>query len=502
MPAPVGKRRWIPSGRLRLGERLAWVLVVAVWSGTGQARTWRVPADAPTVQAGIDSAQAGDDVLLAPGTYTWTSEGATGFSMLRIAKSGLTLHSEAGAEATILDAEFQWRVLRCEDVGDLVIEGLMFKDGVSKVEIPSGSEPGVASHDTNGGAIYVSGNSRPTIRRCIFRGNSAEVGGSSFGGAIKCDAAVIEGCEFTINRAGAVFGNGFGGAIDCGAAQITDCVFRGNRSLGDGSAGGGAIHSFGAIITRCVFESNSTGAHVGAAGGAILDIGGIRIESCVFAENRSSASSMSCSGGAISISRGSISKSLFIGNEARASFFAVPRGGAIAGGQLEVTGCVFLANAALVSPSGPGFGGAIRAFEASVIEGCTFIANSGGEASGVGTISMVAPGTVRSVIIAWTGPGVACLGDATWSCSNLFGNAGGDAICGTDGGGNFSSDPQFCAADPVASQSVTIQSDSPCAPGNHPAGASCGLIGAGPVACGTVGVEAQTWSRVKELYRD
>jgi hypothetical protein len=113
---------------------------------------------------------------------------------------------------------------------------------------------------------------------------------------------------------------------------------------------------------------------------------------------------------------------------------------------------------------------------------------------------MGVPGIVRSVILAHT-TGQACFGEATWSCSDLFGNAGGDAICATDGGGNFSSDPQFCAVDPIGTQKASIQSDSPCAPGNHPQGESCGLIGARPVACGTISVEAKTWAQVKELYR-
>ncbi len=88
-----------------------------------------------------------------------------------------------------------------------------------------------------------------------------------------------------------------------------------------------------------------------------------------------------------------------------------------------------------------------------------------------------------------------------WTCSILFGTAEGDAICGTDGGGNFSADPEFCATDPVTSLSVFLQQDSPCAPGNHPQGAACGLIGAALVGCGTVGVERSTWSFVKQLFR-
>jgi hypothetical protein len=64
---------------------LTWGFVAA----TSEARTWRIhldsSGDAPTIQAGIDSAQAGDVVFLAElGTYTWSSQGSTGESMIRM----------------------------------------------------------------------------------------------------------------------------------------------------------------------------------------------------------------------------------------------------------------------------------------------------------------------------------------------------------------------------------------------------------------------------------
>jgi hypothetical protein len=62
---------------------------------------------------------------------------------------------------------------------------------------------------------------------------------------------------------------------------------------------------------------------------------------------------------------------------------------------------------------------------------------------------------------------------------------------------NFSADPMFCAAG-----NYYLHSDSPCAPGNHPDGIDCGLIGPLPVGCGPVSTETRTWGSIKAMYRD
>ncbi|MCU0639343.1 MAG: right-handed parallel beta-helix repeat-containing protein [Candidatus Krumholzibacteria bacterium] len=67
-------------------------------------------------------------------------------------------------------------------------------------------------------------------------------------------------------------------------------------------------------------------------------------------------------------------------------------------------------------------------------------------------------------------------------------------------GGNFSLDPQFCSAVPRSDGNFFLQSDSPCAPGNHPLGLSCGLIGARGVDCGTTSAESSSWGRLKSLH--
>jgi hypothetical protein len=68
---------------------------------------------------------------------------------------------------------------------------------------------------------------------------------------------------------------------------------------------------------------------------------------------------------------------------------------------------------------------------------------------------------------------------------------------------NISMGPLFC--DP-GNGDFTLHSNSPCAPGNHPDGYECGLIGALDVACGIgsvpeTHVASVTWSQIKATYR-
>jgi hypothetical protein len=91
----------------------------------------------------------------------------------------------------------------------------------------------------------------------------------------------------------------------------------------------------------------------------------------------------------------------------------------------------------------------------------------------------------------------------TLSCCDLFGNAGGDWVVGIADQegirGNFAADPLFC--DPENGD-LTLRSDSPCLPGNHPGGAACGLIGALGEGCAPpTAVERASWGGVKTRFR-
>jgi hypothetical protein len=95
-------------------------------------------------------------------------------------------------------------------------------------------------------------------------------------------------------------------------------------------------------------------------------------------------------------------------------------------------------------------------------------------------------------------------GSIAFSCTDIFGNVGGSWIAPFDGqigvDGNFQANALYCDISP--NSELEIEAPSPCAPGNHPDGASCGLIGARPVSCGGVPTESKTWGALKSLYTD
>jgi hypothetical protein len=85
------------------------------------------------------------------------------------------------------------------------------------------------------------------------------------------------------------------------------------------------------------------------------------------------------------------------------------------------------------------------------------------------------------------GEAVACKDALAWlSCSDVFGNEGGNFVGCLDGlrgvDGNLEADPAFCE---ITAGDYSLSDTSPCFPGHHPDGAVCGLIGArGAGACG------------------
>jgi parallel beta-helix repeat protein len=146
-------------------------------------------------------------------------------------------------------------------------------------------------------------------------------------------------------------------------------------------------------------------------------------------------------------------------------------------------------------------GGGIYARKNSpVIYNNTIDGNSAPSGGGVALRGPISGQVYRNVICNSTqGAGIVCKDVplvTVVTCNDLWGNAGGNAVCGQDGGDNFSSDPLFCGI--PGSGNFFLQETSPCTPTYSPCGLAIGALG---VACKVTATENVTWGHVKTLYR-
>jgi hypothetical protein len=215
-----------------------------------RAATVRVPADQPTIQAGILAASADDTVLIAPGTY-----GGDGNVTLRFYDKDLVLRSADGPDATVIDCE----LAACgfylhNDAGRARIEGLAVANG--------------AGHGGGyGGAVFCASSS-PTFVDCVFRDGDTLNGGGAY---LTTATARFVGCRFVGNRSqysgAAVYSSG-------STIVLENCDFVDNDALFEGG-GLYCVNQSSVTMTRCTLWNNS-GAAIHAQG-ADLSLSGCTI---------------------------------------------------------------------------------------------------------------------------------------------------------------------------------------------------------------------------------
>lgn len=239
----------------RLNGVAAVVLLSLFLSDAAPARTWHVrpdgSGDAPTIQAAVDSAADGDEILLSAGRYTWSNQGGgSSYGMVYVPRGvdNVTIRGEAGAGATVLDAQGRSRILFIQGFNNLVVEGLTFTGGVA---------PATGNFGGGGVITHLSGD---IIRDCVFTGNSAQAGGGLWCGGVS--TLRVENCTFrnnTASRGGAMY------YINSNATQTIDgCVIRDNAAE---VRGGGVYGTSSALsVSNTVFARNRA---QGEAGGAV-----------------------------------------------------------------------------------------------------------------------------------------------------------------------------------------------------------------------------------------
>ena len=118
-----------------------------------------MPSEAPTIQAGLDSAAFLDSVIVACGTYYEHD--------LRPPR-GIVLTSETGLpDCVTIDAQRQGRVMLCDtNVVQVRITGFTFTGGLA-----AGPDWHV---DRDGGGLVLRHSAGAHVRNCVFTGNEAD----------------------------------------------------------------------------------------------------------------------------------------------------------------------------------------------------------------------------------------------------------------------------------------------------------------------------------------
>jgi hypothetical protein len=218
------------------------VIGLSVSTATAQT-TIRVPADQPTIQAGINAALNGDTVLVAPGTY---------FGQLNFFGKLITVTSEGGPAVTVIDAARVGTVVtfnRAEGRA-AVLRGFTVTNGAG---FP-------------GGGIAIS-NASPTIESNVISDNS---GCDGIGISVSFGSPRIANNEISRNvRNGCSGGTGGAGITvsGAGAAVIEDNVIADNV-LAEGNGAGITLFAAGAPVLRNnVIVRNSVNDVAGQGGG-------------------------------------------------------------------------------------------------------------------------------------------------------------------------------------------------------------------------------------------
>jgi parallel beta-helix repeat protein len=444
----------------RIFNLLAVLLTGALLMGSAAALAANllVPSQYATIQAAMDAAGSGDVVLVAPGTYndcTHPTEGPESTPACVIMKSGVTLRGNGATPSdVVIDAQGLGRGIFIELVNNCAVEnltvtgafadiyggGMLIREVDSTVTITD-----CRVVDCDDGGIICIDNAHPEIRGTIMSGNLAKQGGglaieegssplisgcrvteneapSGAGIFIRTGCApTIENCTIDNNTINAAYGNGGGICVQDSAPTITGCHIYNNVTLGYG--GGVAFVSGGnGSMTDCVVSHNDAGGNYSQGGGIATSLSAPVLNNVTIVSN--TCTGYGAEGGGLDI-----------------SFAPAP----------SLTNCTIADNAT----SAQGFGGGLSVQWGAnpIIEKC-----------------IISGSTV--------GSGLYCSGATpVVSCTNIWGNAGGDELCGTDDGGNFSADPLFCG---TVESPYNLQEDSPCLTG-------CGgeLVGANGSGCGT-----------------
>ena len=288
-----------------------------------------------SIQEAINASSHGDLIIIRQGTYS-----GNGNMDIDFKGKAITVRGQDVNEPNLV-------TINCGGTANKPHRGFIFRNYEIAKSVLSGITI-TGGYADQGGAIYCSDCVRSSITNCVFKSNTASLGGAIYASNASPN---ITNCTFSQNRAdagGAIYNNSqFSGCIP----DITGSIFYNNTS----NYNGGAIYNYGPaapILTKCIFESN----HSNGGGGAIRNyqINNMTATNCIFTTNS-----------------------------------AVTYGGAIrnsSGGNNKLTNCTFFANyaqngnsiACTADDDGASLGGSFQILNCIVIDGGGEIFNGDG----------------------------------------------------------------------------------------------------------------------------
>ena len=233
-----------------------------------------VPDNYSTIQAAIDASYDGDVIILAPDTYT-----GAGNRDLDFGGKAITIRSENPDDPCVVAGT----IIDCGGTRTEPHRGIYFHSGETDASIVEGISITDGYGDVQnsyyaGSAIFCDGSS-PTIRKCVFYGNTNDLVNEGTDGVIACYSSsnpLIANCIIRNNS------SYYSGAISVWSSMptIQNCFIYNNNA-----EYGGAIYFYedaNAQITNCTIVNNSASTE---GGGLIVNESSPLIENTILYGN-------------------------------------------------------------------------------------------------------------------------------------------------------------------------------------------------------------------------